>query len=138
VVGRFADVEASPFSKQSTHEWRLGVNFTCRSSFTPNKFPGTHFCWRPSLPRVQVQLKELGKFENPVASTGIEPADFRLLVQCLNHLQCRCSLIVWYHFIVSRTPFHCNRVSCVLSHNVDLNVAFWICKPQRYILRGSN
>jgi hypothetical protein len=36
-----------------------------------------------------VRLEGLGKLKNPMTSLGIEPATFRLVVQCLNELRYR-------------------------------------------------
>jgi hypothetical protein len=40
-------------------------------------------------PRVIVRLEELDKSKNPVISSGIEPATFRFVAQCLNKLRYR-------------------------------------------------
>jgi hypothetical protein len=39
--------------------------------------------------RATVRLKGLGRLENPLASSRIEPATFRLVAQCLNQLRYR-------------------------------------------------
>jgi hypothetical protein len=36
-----------------------------------------------------VRLEELGQLKNPMTSSGIEPATFRFVEQCLNQLRCR-------------------------------------------------
>jgi hypothetical protein len=55
----------------------------------PRKIPGTHFCQKLSRPRIIVRLDGLDQLKNPMTSTGIEPATFRLLAQCLNQLRYR-------------------------------------------------
>jgi hypothetical protein len=37
--------------------------------------------------RVIMRLERLGELKNPMTSSGIEPASFRLVVQCLNQLR---------------------------------------------------
>jgi hypothetical protein len=40
-------------------------------------------------PRVIVRLEELRQLKNPMTSSGIEPATFRLVAKCLNQLRYR-------------------------------------------------
>jgi hypothetical protein len=39
-----------------------------------------------------MRLEELGQLKNPVTSSGIEPATFRLVAYCLNQLRYRLPL----------------------------------------------
>jgi hypothetical protein len=45
-------------------------------------------------PRVILRLKRVGQLKNSMASSGIEPAIFRLVIQCLNQLRYRVPLII--------------------------------------------
>jgi hypothetical protein len=48
-------------------------------------------------PRAIVRQEGLGKMKNPIISSGIESAKFRLVTYCLNHLR--------YHVLLARqTP----------------------------------
>jgi hypothetical protein len=56
------------------------VSLTARKTwppFTPRKFPGTHFCY---ILRAMVRLEGLGQLKNPMTSSEIEPATFRLVL----------------------------------------------------------
>jgi hypothetical protein len=44
----------------------------------PRKIPGVRLCYRLGKPHGLVRLEGLGKLKNSMASTGIEPASFRL------------------------------------------------------------
>jgi hypothetical protein len=46
---------------------------------------GLHFCYRLSKPQGQVRPEGLGKLKNSFTSSGLEPATFRLVAQCLDH-----------------------------------------------------
>jgi hypothetical protein len=53
----------------------------------PRKIPRTHFCYRDCVgPSAILWLEGLGQLKNPVTSSGIESATFRLVVYCLNQL----------------------------------------------------
>jgi hypothetical protein len=55
------------------------VSLTRRSPFTLRKIRGTHFCKNLSRHRATVRLEGLGQVKNPLTSSGIEPATFRLV-----------------------------------------------------------
>jgi hypothetical protein len=53
----------------------------CRPPFTPRKIPGTHsyLLEAETTPWPSVRLEGLGPLKNPITSSGIEPATFRLV-----------------------------------------------------------
>ena len=50
--------------------------------YPSENIPGTHFCYR--LSRHQGHSEAGRKLKIPITPNGIEPATFRLVVQCLN------------------------------------------------------
>jgi hypothetical protein len=65
-----------------------------------------------------VRLEGLDQLKNPINSSGIEPATFRLVAQCLNQLR--------YLVLVRKRAMHLNitaRKKCLSEgHNVKRNV----------------
>ena len=62
--------------------------------YHPGNMPDTHFCWRLSQPQGHVNEKFT------VTPSGIKPATFRLVAQCLNRLRHRVpplNVITDYH-----------------------------------------
>jgi hypothetical protein len=57
-----------------------------RNLVAPRKIADTHFCERLVEPRAIARLERLRKLKNPMTSSGIEPATFGPLAQCLNKL----------------------------------------------------
>ena len=71
----------SQISRQSAHEGGKVVSPTHCPPLPPESIPGTHFCYRLSRPQGHSATGI------PIAPSGIEPATFRLVVQCLNQLR---------------------------------------------------
>ena len=113
----------SQISRQSAHEGGKVVSPTHRPPLPPGNIPGTHFCSRLSRPEGHSAAgRILSMKKNPVTPSGIEPATFWAVAQCLNQLRHRvptimCHLetliVVWTIKITcncSHTPF-CNNKS---------------------------
>jgi hypothetical protein len=74
------DVEASTFSRQSACRWRWDCQpYASAALYTPGRFLVLiSVTGRVDL-RDTVRLEDLGKLKNPMASSEIEPATFRLV-----------------------------------------------------------
>jgi hypothetical protein len=62
------------------------VNITRRPRFTPNKLPGTHSATDRVNPKTIIWSQGLGKLKTKMASSGFEPATFRLPALCFHQL----------------------------------------------------
>jgi len=78
----------SQISRHSAHESGKVVSPTHRPPLPPGNIPGTHFCKRLSHPGVIVR-PEGYQWKIQMTPSGIEPATFRLVAQCLNQLRHR-------------------------------------------------
>jgi hypothetical protein len=64
-------------------------------TFAPRKILGSHFLLEAeSIPCPYCSWEGLGKLKNPMASSGIEHATFRIEAKCLNQLRYRVPLSV--------------------------------------------
>jgi hypothetical protein len=85
-VLRVPGVWGSHISRQSDHECGKFVNHTHRLSLPPpRKYSWyTHFWQRMSQPRAIMRPEWFYQRKNPMTPSGIEPATFRRVAQCLN------------------------------------------------------
>jgi hypothetical protein len=85
----FQEVEAPRISGKSALEGGRTVSPRHRPSLPLGKISGTHFCQRLSRFQGHSAARRIvtEKFQRP--HSGIEPATFRLVAQCLNQLRHR-------------------------------------------------
>jgi hypothetical protein len=84
------DIEAPTFSRQSVHRWRWGYQPYAPAALYPQIVTWYSFMLESwSDTRAIVRLEGLGQLKIPMASSEIETATFRLVVQCLSQLRYR-------------------------------------------------
>ena len=84
-------------SRQSAHEAGKVVSTTHRPRLPPRKYSWHSFLLEPeSTPMAVVRPEGLWQRKIPVTPSGIEPATFRLVAQCLNQLRHRVPLTAEY------------------------------------------
>ena len=80
----------SKISRQWAHECGKVVSPTHRPPLLPRKYSWYSFLLEAeSIPRATVRPEGLCQWKIPVIPSGIEPATFRLVAQCLNQLRHR-------------------------------------------------
>ena len=77
----------SQISRQSAHEGGKVVSHTHRPPLPPGNICGTLSVRGWVNPRAIVRLERLCQWKIPVTPSGIEPATFWLVAQCLNQLR---------------------------------------------------
>jgi hypothetical protein len=82
----------SQILRQSTHEGGKVVSPTHRPPLPPGNIPGTHFFRGWVNPRATVRPEGLCQWNIPMTPSGIDPATFRFVTQCLNHCANACPL----------------------------------------------
>ena len=55
--------------------------------YTPGNIPGTHFCYRLFRPQGHIAAGRIVNKKIPITPSGIEPATFRIVAHCLNHMR---------------------------------------------------
>jgi hypothetical protein len=85
----------SKISRQSAHEGCKVVRLTRRPSLPPENIPGTHFCLTLSRPQgYSAAVRIMSMKKNPITPSGIDPATFWFVAQCLNHCATACPDVV--------------------------------------------
>jgi len=96
---RFPKVSGSQFSRQSAHEGGKDVSPTHRPPLPPKETFLVLRGW--ANPRTIVRSEGLSLWEIPVTPSGIEPATFHLVAQCLNQLRHRVHYLL-YSMLVNK------------------------------------
>jgi hypothetical protein len=79
------DVDVLTYSRLSAHTWRWGCEaYEQAALYAPGRFLVLISVRGWVEPRTILRLQGLGQLKNPTTSLWIEPATFRLVVQCLN------------------------------------------------------
>jgi hypothetical protein len=83
------DVEAPTFSRQSAHRWQWACqpNAPAGCLLPPGRFLVLFSVRGWVDPRAMVQLERWSQLKNPIATSRIVPATFRLVAQCLDQLR---------------------------------------------------
>ena len=87
----------SQISRQSAHEVDKVVSPTHRPPLPPRKYSWYSFLLEAVDPRATVRPEGFCQWKIPITASGIEPATFRLVAQCLNQL---CHRVPRYSYII--------------------------------------
>ena len=92
------EVETARIVRQSAHEGGKVVSLRFRPPLPPGNILGTHLCYRLSRPQGHSAAEKLSQWKIFITSSGIEPATFRLVVQCLNQQRHHCCVYFWVKY----------------------------------------
>jgi hypothetical protein len=93
------------------------VRLVRQRPFIPRKIPGTHFCQRLSRPQGHSAAGRIMSIKNATTSSGIEPANFRPVTQCLNKRSYHVPQGKNIHVTGCRGPYSCE--TSRLQHFLD-------------------
>jgi hypothetical protein len=93
---RLQEVEASRISRRSAHESGKVVSPTHRPPLPPQEIV---LVLISVYPRAIVLSEVLSRRKIPMTPSGIKPATFRLVPQCLNQVHHRVHLKKYFHFV---------------------------------------
>jgi hypothetical protein len=91
----------SRISRQSAHEGGKIVSPTHRPSLPPRNDSWYSFVRGWVDPRAKMRPEGLSHWKIPVTPSGIEPATFRFVAQCLNHLHHRVPPSRWIQTVIT-------------------------------------
>ena len=83
------EAEAPRICRQSTHESGKVVSPTHQPPLSAGHIAGTIICWKMNRPQRHSAVGSIKAMKNPVTPTGIGPAAFPFVAQCVSQLPFR-------------------------------------------------
>jgi hypothetical protein len=126
--------QAPTFSRQSAYRWRWGCQLYAPAALYATEKLLAFISVRGWVGlRATVRLEGLGRLKNPMTSSGLEAATFRLVAECLNQLRYRVPPYIYiYIYIYTRVYIKPNYITgrltrfwCMLCFVADIWTQVW-------------